>query len=264
MLGAIAGDTIGSMYEFRPAPHKRFELFPPGSRPTDDSFLTIEVARWLLDGGSLIDAFHACVERHPDGGWGGMFLRWAERKRREPYNSFGNGSAMRVSPVGWAFSTFDEVLLHAERSAAVTHDHPEGIKGAQAVATAIFMARHGSSKDQIREAIRDRFAYSVEMTIDELRAISRFDETCQVSVPPAIVAFLDSSDWEDAVRNAVSLRADADTQACIAGAIAEAHYGGVPEPIRSRVLRYLNHDQRTVCERFETRFLGRVQPPARR
>jgi len=253
MLGAIAGDIIGSTREFAPVLHKVFELLPEDSFPTDDTLLTIEIARWILDGGDLVDAFHACVENHPDGGWGERFMYWADAKQRAPYNSFGNGSAMRVSPVGWAFDSAASVLEAAERSAAITHNHPEGIKGAQAVALAVFMGRTGASKGAIRDELTSRFGYALRATIDELRPHSRFDETCQGSVPQAIVAFLDSTDWEDAVRNAVSLGADADTQACIAGGIAEAFYDGVPESVREFAFSLLDADARSIVERFEAR-----------
>ena len=172
---------------------------------------------------------------YPNSGYGGMFRQWMHAENPQPYNSFGNGSAMRVSPVGWAFNTVEEVLREAEASAAVTHNHPEGIKGAQAVALAIFRARSGSTKDEIRAETTQRFGYDLSSTLDEIRPTYQFDETCQKTVPPAIIAFLESLDFEDAIRKAISLGGDADTLAAITGSIAEAFYGGVPQEIVKEV-----------------------------
>lgn len=257
MMGAIAGDVIGSTREFDGLKDKQWPLFERVSCFTDDSLLTVEVARWLMDGGDLVDLFHECVRANPDGGWGGMFEAWATARRREPYNSFGNGSAMRVSPVGWVFDSEQDVLEHAERSAAVTHNHPEGIKGAQAVALAVYMARTGAAKDDIRRAMSARFRYAVHLALSEVRRTHSFDETCQGSVPEALIAFLESEDWEDAVRNAISLGGDADTQACIAGAIAEAFYGGVPDAIREQTTARLTPSMLGVVDRFETSYIRR-------
>jgi len=236
MLGAIAGVVIGSSYEFEGVKRKDFDLFPRGSFPTDDTLLTLAVASWILDGDDLVESFHIAAATAPDAGWGGRFREWASRRDTRPYNSFGNGSAMRVSPVGFAFSTLEETFDAAARSAEVTHNHPEGIKGAQATAAAIWLARNGSDKPVIRREVETRFGYDLSRSVEEVRAVHRFDETCQGSVPEAIIAFLDSTDFEDAIRNAVSLGGDADTQACIAGGIAQAFYGGVPEPTRCETL----------------------------
>lgn len=254
MLGAIAGDVIGSTYEFNGVKHKDFELFPPGSAPTDDSLLTLAVAAWILDGDDLVESFHIAAATAPHAGWGGRFRRWALRRETEPYNSFGNGSAMRVSPVGFAFATFEETLAAAARSAEVTHNHPEGIKGAQATAAAIWLARSGSDKPAIRREIETRFGYDLSRTVDEVRLVHRFDETCQGSVPEAIIAFLDSTDFEDAIRNAISLGGDADTQACIAGGIAQAFYGSVPDPIRRETVARLRPWMVEIVERFEEQY----------
>lgn len=254
MLGAIAGDVIGSTYEFWPAKDAGFELFLPQAMLTDDSLLTLAVAEWLLDGSALVPLFKRAVEQNRGAGWGGMFAQWATGSSVEPYNSFGNGSAMRVSPVGWAFDTLEETLEAAARSAAVTHNHPEGIKGAQAVAAAIFLARHGTSKADIRREITHRFAYDLSRGYEEVRRDATFNETCQVSVPEAIIAFLDSDSFEDAVRKAVWLRADADTQASIAGGIAQAFYAGVPSKIRAKTLERLDGRQIELFRRFEDKF----------
>jgi ADP-ribosylglycohydrolase len=213
MLGAIAGDVIGSVHEGTRTKTKDFPLFTPGSRFTDDTVLTIAVAECLLHGRDYVDAFHEYFAAYPTAGYGGTFLWWAASRRREPYNSWGNGSAMRVSPVAYAYSTLDEVLGEAKRCAEVTHNHEEGIRGAQATAAAVFLARTSTSKQQIRCYIAERFEYFLDETVDQLRPTYQFDVSCQWSVPQAIIAFLDSDGFEDAVRNAISLGGDADTMA---------------------------------------------------
>jgi len=240
MLGAIAGDVIGSVHEWAETKTKDFPLLVAGSSFTDDSVLTVAVADWILHPElDLVEVFHHYFEKYPQRGYGGMFYQWAEKRNRKPYNSFGNGSAMRVSPVGFAFDTLKEVLLWAERSAAVTHNHPEGIRGAQATAAAIFLARCSRDKKQIKEEIGLRFGYNLSKRIEEIRPTYRFSETCRETVPQAIVAFLESTSYEDAIRNAISLGGDADTLACIAGGIAEAYYGKIPRhiaaPIKERL-----------------------------
>ncbi len=237
MLGAITGDIIGSRFEFNSIKSTSFDLFGHGCRYTDDSAMTMAVAEWLLD-----DPNHSHVvleqklvkygEQDPDAGYGGKFYDWLFNPTRlwpdgirRPYNSWGNGSAMRVSAVGWMFETIEETECVAEISASITHNHPEGIKGAQAVASAIFMARNGTSKDEMKEYVSNKFQYDLNRTIEQIRPEYDFEVSCQKSVPEAIIAFLDSVDYESAVRLAVSLGGDADTQACIAGVIAEAYYG---------------------------------------
>ena len=254
MLGAIAGDIIGSIHEYSATKSKDFPLFAGGSTFTDDTVLTVAVADWILSGQDLVDLFHGYFEAFPQQGYGGGFYSWARNRRREPYYSFGNGPAMRVSPVGFAFETLDEVLAWAERSAAVTHNHPEGIRGAQATAAAIYWARRGQEKKHIRENLQARFGYDLSAGIDDLRPAYEFDETCQGTVPAAVAAFLDSSDYEDAIRNAISLGGDADTLACITGGIAEAFYGGVPEDLAARAMSLLDARLLTVVERFRERF----------
>lgn len=254
MLGAIAGDIIGSSYESRYTKSYGFELFTPQSTPTDDTVLTVAVADCILHGKDYALTFKEYGRRYPYAGYGGMFLRWLGSNSLVPYNSFGNGSAMRVSPVGFAFDTIDEVLLEAQRSAEVTHNHPEGIKGAQAIAASIFMAKLGQSKEQIREYIEDDFGYDLHQTIDEMRPWYRFDETCQGSVPQAIIAFLESSDYEDAVRNAVSLGGDSDTLGCMTGGIAQAYYKQIPNYIAERVREFLDEDLLAVVDEFKERY----------
>ena len=256
MHGAIVGDIIGSVHEGRGTKTKKFPLFTPESRFTDDSVLTIAVADALLTGKSYTDALQEYARGYPHAGYGGMFIRWALQSRREPYQSFGNGSAMRVSPVAYRFDTIEEVLKQAEASAAVTHDHPEGIKGAQAVALAMFLARTGCEKPEIRARIRDRFQYALDQPLDEIRPNYTFEVSCQQTVPQAIQAFLESADFEDSIRNAISLGGDADTMACIAGAIAEAYYGGVPDDIAHVALSRLEPPLLDVAQRFHDRWVA--------
>ncbi len=254
MIGAIAGDIIGSVYEFQRTKSKKFPLFSPECFFTDDTILTVAVAQAILTDGNYKKAVLAFGRRYPEAGYGGSFRIWLHSRDPKPYNSYGNGSAMRASPIGFAFDTVDDVLREAARSARFSHNHPEGIKGAQATALAVLLARTERSKDLIRSEIAARFGYDLDRTVDEIRPSYGFDETCQRTVPEAIVAFLDSTSYEDAVRNAVSLGGDSDTLACITGGIAEAFYGGVPARIRAKVRRILPPDLLEVTERFCARY----------
>jgi len=231
MLGAIVGDVTGSVHEYVHMKRKDFDLFANESTFTDDTVLTVAVADAVLRGIEYGPTIKAYAKRYPSRGYGMAFLDWMARPGLKPYNSYGNGSAMRVSPVAHAFSSEDAVLVAAQKTAECTHNHPEGIKGAQATALAVFMARHGADKESIRSAVEERFAYDLSRTVDAVRPRYGMDITCQGSVPESIIAFLDSESFEDAVRNAVSLGGDADTQACIAGAIAEAYYKDIPSEI---------------------------------
>ena len=188
----------------------------------------------------------------------GSFIDWARQRRRQPYQSWGNGAAMRVSPVGIACNSLDEVLAEARRSAEVTHDHPEGVRGAQATAAAVFLARTGASKEDIRARLELEFGYTLSERLTDIRDRYRFDISCQGSVPQSIIAFLESDSWEDAVRNAISLGGDADTMAAIAGGIAEAFYGGVPESVPVRALALLDQPLRAVADEFMQRFGNRL------
>ena len=250
MLGAIAGDIIGSVHEFQAPKHKDFPLFVAGSRYTDDSVLSVAVADCLLTGCNYVDKFHEYAHAYPHRGYGAGFWHWVTSGSRQPYNSWGNGSAMRVSHVGFAFQTLDEVLNHARASAEVTHNHPEGIRGAQATAAAIFLARQGDPKARIRSLIEKQFGYDLSRSTAEIRPTYSFNESCQETVPEAITAFLDSEDYEDAVRLAISLGGDADTLACITGGIASAFYGGVPASIGQRALTLLDEPLRRIVTRF--------------
>jgi ADP-ribosylglycohydrolase len=240
MLGAIAGDIIGSIYEFNNIKKTEFELFGPGCTFTDDTVLSVALADSLLNGEPYPQKLKAYARLYPYAGYGGSFRAWVRSSSLEPYNSFGNGSAMRVSPVGFAFNTLETVLQEAQRSAAVTHNHPEGIKGAQATAAAIFMARTGSSQAEIKAYVENTFGYDLSTSLDEIRPDYAFNETCQGSVPQAIRAFLESTSFEHAIRLAVSLGGDSDTIACITGGIAQAYYKGVPPEIEKRVYQVLD------------------------
>jgi ADP-ribosylglycohydrolase len=255
MLGAIAGDIIGSVYEGWPHKATAFPLFTHASTFTDDSVLTIATAETLLWGRPYEETYREFGRRYPHAGYGGTFLQWVFADAAGPYGSWGNGSAMRVSPIAWACQRLDDVLAEAARSAVVTHNHPEGIKGAQAVAAAVFLARTGSAKGEIRREVSRRFGYDLDRRVDEIRPSYGFDISCQGSVPEALVCFLDSENFEEAVRLAVSLGGDADTQACIAGAVAEAFYGGVSEAISAEVRSRLPEELRSVVRRFRERFV---------
>ena len=254
MLGAIAGDVIGSVYEAIPVKTTGFALFTPRSRFTDDTVLTVATAEALLGDGDYAAAYRRYGRAYPNAGYGGSFYRWLLSDDAGPYDSWGNGAAMRVSPVGFALDTVEDVLAEAARSAAVTHDHPEGIKGAQATALAVFLACTGADKAGIRSEIEGRFGYDLARSLDAIRPTYRFDVSCQGSVPESLIAFLESTDYESAVRNAISLGGDADTMACIAGGIAEAFYGAVPELIAREVSSRLPEGFRNVLDRFESRY----------
>lgn len=257
MLGAIAGDMIGSVYEFNNRRSKDFPLFTEATSFTDDTILSVAVADVLLHGGDYAQVFKKYYWRYPNpsGSYGARFHQWAAAPTVAPYNSWGNGSAMRVSPVGFAGNSLTGVLQEAEKTAAVTHNHAEGIKGAQATAAAIFLARQGRSKDDIRHYITEQFGYNLQRTVDDIRPTYTFNESCQGTVPEAIVAFLDATDFEDAIRNAVSLGGDSDTLTCITGGIAHAFYGEVPAAIHQSVLERLDAPLREIVEKFCDRYL---------
>ena len=262
MYGAILGDIIGSPYEFdRGNKSKAFPFFDQGCKYTDDSVMTIAVADALLAtmGQSDDDIKDALVysmklwgKKYPDAGYGGRFRGWlaSEKSRPKPYNSFGNGSAMRVSPAGWLYDTLEETLHAAELTAVVTHNHPEGIKGAKATAAAIFMARNGSTKEEIKSFITSGFGYDLTRTIDEIRPGYIHVESCQETVPEAITAFLEGTDFEDVIRTAVSLGGDCDTLTCIAGSVAEAFYG-VPDDLKESCRSRITPEMLEVLDRFE-------------
>ncbi|MCU0393558.1 MAG: ADP-ribosylglycohydrolase family protein [Thermoflexibacter sp.] len=271
MLGAIAGDMIGSVFEKLgyEGTFKRvfkeytlidknqlpdFPLFTKYSKFTDDTMMTIAVADWILNQGDLPLILKKYGRMFPNAGYGGNFLKWLLGEDTLPYYSFGNGSGMRVSPVGFAYNTLEEVLEKAEQSAAVTHNHPEGIKGAQAVASAIFLARGGNSKQYIKDYIQQTFAYNLDRTLYEIRPNYQFDVSCQGSVPESIISFLESENVEDAIRKAISLGGDTDTMACIAGAIAQAYYRDIPIHIVQAIKERLPSHLWEIVEKFENQY----------
>ncbi len=257
MLGAIFGDIVGSVYEFRNIKTKEFPLFHIRNTYTDDSLMTLAVAQALMSFDknegvesfrqTLIDVMHTLGEAYPYVGFGAHFRHWLKTKCREPYNSFGNGSAMRVSPVAWYAETLDEALLFAEASASITHSHPEGIKGAVATAGAIFLARKGAGKEEIANFLKDY--YDLSFTLDDVRPYYRFDVTCQGSVPHALQAFMESTSFEDAIRNAISIGGDSDTIAAITGSVAQAYYG-MSKREQNQALSYLDQPLRAIAIRF--------------
>lgn len=254
MIGAIAGDIIGSVYEFDNIKTKQFDLFSPQCFFTDDTVLTVALADSILTGTSYVENLKTFYRWYPHCGYGGSFLHWARSANSEPYNSWGNGAAMRISPVGYAYDDLDTVLRKAAEFTEITHNHPEGIKGGQATAGAIFLARTGKTKHEIREFIETRFHYDLSRTVDEIRPTYEFNESSQDTVPQAIRAFLDSTDFEDALRTAVSLGGDSDTLACITGGIAQAFYGGVPQFIADKVYTILDERLRTITLEFMEKY----------
>lgn len=273
MIGAIIGDIAGSRFEFDNYRAKDFELFAADCRVTDDGIMTLAVARAIMEAERLADAaglrgddrlalaadmtvrwMREIGRKYQDCGYGGMFARWMFSDDPRPYGSFGNGAAMRVGPMGFAARTEEEVRKLSRAVTGVTHNHPEGLKGAEAVATAVFLARRGAGKDEIRELI-ERDYYPQDFTLDEIRHAYRFDGTCQGTVPQAIRAFLEAVSFEDAIRNAVSIGGDSDTVAAIAGSIAEAFYG-VPDELREKALTYLDDELRAICEDWSV-FVGK-------
>ena len=233
MLGAIFGDIVGSHYEFDPTKNYDFQLLHEDSRPTDDTVMTLAVAKALMDTygedddtirRAVIQEMQRLGRKYHDAGYGGTFYHWLDKHDPKPYGSYGNGSGMRVSAVGWIYPTLGHTLNMAKLTAEVTHNHPEGIKGAQAIAAGIYLARTGHDKDFIKEYLSNTFRYDLDRTLDDIRPTYKFDVTCQGSVPEAIIAFLESDSYEDAIRKAVSLGGDADTQGCMTGALAEGFY----------------------------------------
>ena len=275
MLGAIIGDTVGSVYEFNNIKTTDFPLFDPRSNYTDDSIMTMAVADWLLTdpqhGMDTLEAsFLNFAKKYPCpmGGYGGGFHRWLFHPeqlaaydedgnhaigKRHPYNSFGNGAAMRCSANGWIFDSMEETERVAGLSASITHSHPEGIKGAQSTAAAIFMARNGKSKEEIKEYISTKYGYDLNRTCDEIRPVYDWDSSCQGTVPEAMVAFLDSTDFESAIRLAVSLGGDSDTLACITSGIAEAFYKDIPDDIALKIWSLIPEDFKAIFRKMEAR-----------
>lgn len=260
MYGAILGDMIGAPYEFdRGGKTKDFPLFTEESQFTDDSVMSVAVAQALLESAgkseaetkaALVRSMQKWGRRYPDAGYGARFIHWLWAKDPKPYGSYGNGSAMRVSAAGWLYDTLEETRRVARWTAEVTHDHPEGVKGAEAAASAIWMARNGKGKPEIKDYIVREFGYDLSRSCDEIRPTYHHDESCQRTVPEALTAFLEGQDFEDVIRTAVSLGGDCDTLTCIAGGVAEAFYG-VPDALRDECLARLTGEMKEVVRRFE-------------
>lgn len=270
MIGAIIGDIVGSRFEFNNHRSKKFELFTDKCKVTDDSIMTLAVAKAimeteknlkLLSNNSVSNFYYYELLRrmtirymqeigrkYPYCGYGGMFGHWIFSDNPKPYNSFGNGAAMRISPIGFIAATEEEARILSERITAVTHNHNEGIKGAEATVISIYMAKKRASKEEIRQEINENY-YNLNFTIDEIRDTYEFNETCQETVPQAIVAFLESNSFEDAIRTAISVGGDSDTLAAITGSIAEAYYG-IPEDIKEKALTYLDADLRSIYDEW--------------
>lgn len=254
MLGAIIGDIVGSVYERAPIKKENFLLFSFQSRYTDDTVLTVAVADAILHGNSYQESILYWGRKYPYAGYGQKFYQWLHSENPQPYESWGNGAAMRVSPVGFAFDTLEEVLEEAKKSAEISHNHPEGIKGAQAVAAAIWLARHQNTKIHIKDFLESTFGYNLSEPFEEIRKNYSFDVSAQGSVPQAIVAFFASLSMEDAIRKAVSLGGDSDTQACIAGGIAQAFFKDIPKRLISEVVDYLPKDMRRIINHFNQKY----------
>ena len=260
MIGAIIGDIVGSRFEWHNIKSKEFRLFTDRCKPTDDSVMTLAVAQAILNSGGDLAALEreavSCMQslgrRYPRAGYGGRFRGWLATEDPQPYNSFGNGSAMRVSPCGFAAKTLEEAIAMADAVTRVTHNHPEGMKGAEATAAAIFLARSGASMQEIRAYIEQNY-YKLDFTLDEIRPTYTFDVSCQGSVPQALEAFFESTDFEDAIRNAISIGGDSDTIAAITGGISEAFYG-VPQELRDRAITFLDFTQRGILREFEEKY----------
>lgn len=248
MLGAIAGDIIGSVYEGTRLETKIFDLFSPKSCFTDDSVLSVAVAEALLTGADYGSMYKRYCRNYPSAGYGSGFFNWAFSHATEPYNSYGNGAPMRVSPVAYAFNTLEEVMNEAQKSALPTHNHPEAVRGARAIAAATFLARQNKTKGEIKAFIEQELGYSLVGSYQEVLSAGI---ASQHSVPQALIAFLDSTDFEDAIRNAVYIGGDTDTLACMTGAIAEAFYGGVPKEIEAEVRNRLDLPLLRIVDQFQ-------------
>ena len=261
MFGAIYGDIVGSVYEFNNIKTKNFELFSKRSDFTDDTGMTLAVAKTLNEYSTdnteefkehLIDNMHLIGEKYPDLGYGGHFRMWLESKDRSAYNSYGNGSAMRVSPVGFYAKSLEEAESLAKATAEITHNHPEGIKGAVTTAGAIWVALHGASMQDIKEYVSG--FYSIDFTLDKIRPYYHFDVSCQGSVPQAFESFFESTGFEDTIRNCISIGGDSDTIAAIAGPVAEAYYG-MSEEEKEKALSYLDSYLLKIAKNFEKKFM---------
>ena len=251
MIGAIIGDVVGSVYEWDNIKTTKFPLLSPESKFTDDTVLTIAVADAIINEKDFRLTIKKWGNKYPNAGYGGNFELWLQSATSNPYNSWGNGSAMRVSPVGFYYNTLNEVLKFAKQTAEITHNHPEGIKGAQATASAIFLARMGETKTEIKQYIENNFDYNLSRKVEDIRPSYRFDVSCQGSVPESIISFLESNSYEDAIRLAISFGGDSDTMACITGGIAQAFYKKIDSGLILSVKQRLPLEMQNIIERFE-------------
>lgn len=251
-VGGILGDIVGKPYEFHPVKEKDVPLIMNSARFSDDTVMTIAIMEWLM-GSDIVESLQRWGNKYPKAGYGKSFWGWLNSDNPQPYNSFGNGSGMRVSPVGWLFDTIEETMDYAEKSALPTHNHIEGINGAKAVAGSMWLARHGATKEDIRKFCTESFNYNMDRTVDQIRPRYRFEVSCQESVPEAIICFLESTSYEDAVRNAISLGGDADTQACMAGAIAEAFGYEIPDILYNMAMKKITPEMQRVLFNFNTK-----------
>ncbi len=262
MIGAIIGDIVGSRFEFANHRYDDSELFNSVSDFTDDTVLTVATAKVLLDGDDYAVAYRSFAQAYPGRGYGGMFNRWIHDAQMGPYKSLGNGSAMRVGPVGFAFDDLETTLEEAKRSAEVTHNHPEGIKGAQALAQAIFMARQGAGKEEIKQTLGQTFGYDLSRTTNQIRLVNRFDETCPGSLPEALICFFESRDFEDCLRLCISIGGDSDTIACMAGGLAQAYYQVIPMWMVEKARALLPKEFIGILDRFELAYPSAAVPAA--
>jgi len=253
MIGSIIGDIVGSIYEFKNIKHKHFPLFSLESFYTDDTILTVATADCIMNSRSYETLYREYARKYPSASYGSSFRKWMESDTMGPYNSFGNGSAMRVGPVGTLKFTIPGVLAEAKCSASVTHNHPEGINGAKATALAIYLARKGCTKDAMKTYLEALFGYDLGRPLEKIRESYEFDETCQGTVPEAIIAFLESENFEDAIRNAISIGGDSDTLACITGGIAEAFYKQIPKAIINQAWSRIPEEFKEVIKEFSKR-----------
>lgn len=254
IVGGVIGDIIGSVYEFNNVKKIDFEFFTTKSTFTDDTVLTIATMDSILNSKDYTKLYQYYGRKYPYSGYGKDFITWLKSDNPQPYYSWGNGSAMRASPIGWAYDRIEDVLLYSKQSAEVTHNHPEGVKGAQAVATSVFLARKNRNKNEIKQYIIDTFGYNLNRSIDSIRPQYGFKLSCQETVPEAIIAFLESTDYETAIRIAISIGGDSDTIACITGSIAEAYYKEIPIGIIEKSLSYLPDEFINVIELFSNKF----------
>lgn len=260
MLGALVGDIVGSIYEFQNTKSTDFDLFTPGSKYTDDSVMTLAVAKWLMEDDEhteehLIRCMQELGRKYPRAGYGGNFSWWLRQNHPRPYESWGNGAGMRVSPVGLYANSLEEVLHLAAVSASVSHNHPEGVKGAQAIASSVYLCKEGKTKEEIKDYVGKSFGYNLNRTIAEIRPTYDFDVSCQGSVPEAIIAFCEGNTFEEVIRLAISLGGDSDTIACMAGAIAACMYP-IPNWIEEKCNAILTKELREIKDRF----VAMIQP----